>query len=71
MRYVVVIHVCQNLLTNKIWSYTMTILRMNQWENFAKEFTSKVDSGYKDAAHIQSDLLYISLFIDFARWKTN
>ena len=35
----------QNLLTNNIWSYTMPILRVNQWEFFAKEFTSNVDSG--------------------------
>ena len=35
----------QNLLTNNIWSYTMTILRLNQWEFFAKELTSNVDSG--------------------------
>ena len=35
------------------------------------EFTLDVDSGYKDAAHIQNDLLYICLFTDFASWKTN
>ena len=61
----------QNLLTNNIWSYTMTILRVNQWEIFAKEFTSSVDSGWKDATHIQNKLLHICLFIDFACWKTN
>ena len=61
----------QNLLTNNIWSYTMTILLVNQWEIFATGFTSNADSGYKDAAHIQNDLLYICLFIDIARWKTS
>ena len=35
----------QNLLTNNIWSYTITILRVNQWEIFAKECTSDIDSG--------------------------
>ena len=35
----------QNLLTNNIWSYTMTILRVNQWEILAKEFTLNIDSG--------------------------
>ena len=39
--------------------------------HFATEFTPDVDSGEKDAAHIQNDLLHICLFIDFARWKTD
>ena len=26
-----------------------------------KEFTSDADSGYKDAAHIQNELLYVHL----------
>ena len=36
-----------------------------------KEFTLDIDSGYKEAAHIQNDLLYIDLFIDLVRWSTN
>ena len=35
----------QNLLTNIIWTYTITTLQLNEWEIFAKEFTSDVDSG--------------------------
>ena len=35
----------QNLLTNNIWSYTMTVPWVNQWEIFAKECTSDIDSG--------------------------
>ena len=42
---------------------------MNQWEILAEEFTSNVDSGFKDAAHNQNDLLYICL-LDFTYWKT-
>ena len=49
----------------------MTNLRVNQLELFAKEFNSNADSDWKDAAHIQNDLLHICLFIDFTRWKTN
>ena len=45
MRYVVVVKCDQNLLTKSIWSYTTTTLWMNQWDIFAKEFTSDVDSG--------------------------
>ena len=41
----------QNLLTNSMWTYTITNLRVNQWEILVKEFTS--------AAHIQDDLLCI------------
>ena len=42
----------------------ITLHHMNQWEIFAKEFTSDVDSGWKDAASIQNDLLLlICLFI--------
>ena len=59
MRYVVEYW---NLLTNSIWTYIFTTLRMNHWEIFAKEFTSDFDSRYKDTAHIQNDLLYICLF---------
>ena len=33
----------QNLLTNSIWTNAITTLRVNQWEIFAKEFTSDVD----------------------------
>ena len=52
------------LSANKIFyqialTNTITILWVNQWEIFAKEFTSEVHSGYKDAAHIQNDLLYV------------
>ena len=35
----------QNLLTNHIWTYTITTLLVNQWKIFAKELTSDVDSG--------------------------
>ena len=37
----------QNLLTNSIWTYTIRALRVRsvQWEIFAKEFSSEVDSG--------------------------
>ena len=34
-----------------------------------KKFTLDVDSGYKDVAHIQNDLLYVSHFTDFTRSK--
>ena len=36
----------QNFLTNNSWAYTITtqISWMNQWEIFAKEFTSDIDS---------------------------
>ena len=33
----------QNLLTNSIWTYTITTLQVNQWEIFAKEFTLDAD----------------------------
>ena len=58
----------QNSLTISIWTYTFSILLLNQWEIIAKEFTSDVHS--EDAAHIQNDLLYICLFTGFACWKT-
>ena len=46
MCYVVIFFKCeQDLLTNIIWTYTITTLRVNEWEIFAKEFTSDVDSG--------------------------
>ena len=35
------------------------------------EFTSDVDPGYKDAYHIQNDLLYICPYTDFGPSKTN
>ena len=36
----------QNLLTNSIWTYTNTTLRVNHfWGIFAEEFTSDADSG--------------------------
>ena len=44
MRYVAVILCDQNLLTNSIWSYTITTLWVNRWEIFAKEFTAGFDS---------------------------
>ena len=44
---------------------------MNQRENFAKKFTSDFESGYIYGTHIENDLMYIWLFIDFVRWKTN
>ena len=44
---------------------------MYQEEISAMGFISDVDSGYKDAAHIQNDLLSTCLLTDFARWKTN
>ena len=52
-----------------MWTYTITTLRVHKWEILAKEFILDVDFGYKYAAHIQNDLLYIPLFTDFARWK--
>ena len=51
-------------------TYIITTLRVDQWEIFLKDFTSDIDSGYKDAAPIQNDLLYICLFTDFALWRT-
>ena len=51
----------RNLLTNSIWTYTITTLWVNQGEIFAKEFTSERDFGKEDAAHIQNDLLYVQL----------
>ena len=35
----------QNLLTNSIWAYAITTLRVNQLEIFEKDFTSDIDSG--------------------------
>ena len=51
----------QNLQTNSIWTNTIKTPQVNQWEIFAKEFVSDADSGYKDAAHIQNNLLYLHL----------
>ena len=51
----------QNLLTYSIWTYTITTLWVNQWDIFPEDFTSDVDSGQIDAAHIQNDLLYAHL----------
>ena len=34
----------QNLVTSSIWIYTITTLRVNQWEIF-EQFTSHDDSG--------------------------
>ena len=51
----------QTVLTNSIWTYIITTLWMNQWDIFAKDFTSNVDSGQIDAGHIQNDLLYAHL----------
>ena len=51
----------QIFLTNSIWTYTITTLWVNQWEIIAKEFTSEHDSGKKNAAHIQNNLLYVHL----------
>ena len=39
--------------------------------NYCEDFTADVSSGYKYAALVQNDLLYIFLFTDFAHWKTN
>ena len=52
-------------------TYTISILRINQGEILAKDFTSDVDCGNKDVTRIQNDLLYICLFTNFAWWKTN
>ena len=35
----------QKLLINGIWTYTITNLLVNEWEIFAMEVTSDVDSG--------------------------
>ena len=35
----------QNLVTNDIWTYTITTLRVSQWERFVKEYTSDDNSG--------------------------
>ena len=35
-----------------MWIYAIKILQVDQWENLAKDFTSDIDSGYKDAAPI-------------------
>ena len=48
----------QNLWTNNMWTHTITTL-VNKWEILSKEFSSDVDPGDKDAAHIQNGLLYI------------
>ena len=37
----------------------------------AKDFTSGIDSGYKDADHIQINLLPLLSFYRFASKKTN
>ena len=49
----------KKLLTNSIWIYTNTNIQVKKsnWEIFAKKFTLDLDSGYKDAAQIQNDLL--------------
>ena len=52
-----------------MWTYTIATLRVDQWKILAKDFISDINSGYKDAAYIQNDLLYICT--DFARWKSN
>ena len=61
----------QNLQTNCFWSYTITTLRVNTSEYLLEKFALHVDSGCKYAARIQNYVLYIRLFPDFARWKTN
>ena len=35
----------QNVLTNRIRTYTTTTLDVNQWDIFAMEFTLDVDFG--------------------------
>ena len=35
-----------------MWTHAIKILRVDQWENLAKDFTLDIDSGYKDATHI-------------------
>ena len=52
----------KNLLTNSIWNYTITNLRVNEWEIPEKEFLLDIAFGYKDATDIQNNLLYIFLF---------
>ena len=61
----------QNLWTDSMWTYIITTLWVGQSEILAKDYTSDIDSGYKDAAHIQNGLLCICLFTDFAHWETN
>ena len=61
----------QNLWTDSMWTYIITTLWVGQSEILAKDYTSEIDSGYKDAAHIQNGLLCICLFTDFAHWETN
>ena len=59
---------------NKIYEQTACELISSQpyeSEILAKDYTSDIDSGYKDAAHIQNGLLCICLFTDFAQWETN
>ena len=48
----------QNLLTNIIWIFTISNLRVYQWEILAKEFTWDVYFGYKDTAHTQNELVF-------------
>ena len=61
----------EDLLKNSMWTYTVTISRVNPWEILAKEFTSEVNPGYNDAGYIQISLMWICLFTDFAHWKAN
>ena len=51
----------QNSLKNTIWTNTITAVRVNQWEIMVTEFISDFDSGLKDPAHIQNDLLYVDM----------
>ena len=59
----------QIFLPDGIWAYTIKT-RINQWGILAKEFTLDIDSGYKNAAHIQNDLVVHLLLYIFC-WKTN
>ena len=46
-------------------------VRTSSGRKFAKWITSDIDSGYKDGAYIQNDLLHICLFTDFSGWEAN
>ena len=35
-----------------MWTHAIKILRVDQWENLAKDFILDIDSGYKNATHI-------------------
>ena len=73
MRYVAVFSVWTKFINKwhiNLYHHNPFVFVVNQWEIIAKEFISHVDSGQKNVAHIQNNLLYICLFTDFARLKT-